>query len=243
MKGEVEMPRKKKIESEFEGTTHALMILDESGSMSGLRQQGVETFNSNLAPLQEYTGDARVSLTLFGTQYGPGAIETVFDGEKAADVREMTFMDYNPSGGTPLWDAVGISVTNMKDRVAKDDRAIVFIFTDGHENASSEWTADKVKTLIETLQGQGNWTFVFDAAGIDAWSIAQAVGVHQGSTQSSPHTAAGMHVNTLTRSASTKNYLAGAQAQSVNFYDDQAEQPKAEPKAKPWVKKAKTPTT
>ncbi len=63
-----------------------------------------------------------------------------------------------------------------------DDRYIVITFTDGHENASREWTKEKVAALLKEREALGNWTFAFFGAEIDAWGEAGDMGYAAGNT-------------------------------------------------------------
>ena len=44
-----------------------------------------------------------------------------------------------------LLDAVGVTLTSIED--SPDDRFLAIIHTDGHENASKEWSVDKIRAL------------------------------------------------------------------------------------------------
>lgn len=57
----------------------------------------------------------------------------------------------------------------------KPGRVVVAIVTDGQENASREFTADKVKKLIEEKQASG-WDFVFLGADLNAITAAKNYG-------------------------------------------------------------------
>ena len=59
-----------------------------------------------------------------------------------------------PNGCTPLYDAMGQSLTKLHNRI-KDDSdatAVVTVLTDGLENASKEWTANRVTPFDRTAQ-------------------------------------------------------------------------------------------
>ena len=102
--------------------------------------------------------------------------------EELKDVPELTAALYQPRGSTALLDAVGQSVGALADRPG--DRFIVITFTDGHENASREWTKEKVSRLIREREALGNWTFAFFGAEIDAWGEAGDMGYGAGNAKS-----------------------------------------------------------
>ena len=58
---------------------------------------------------------------------------------------------------------------------------IFVITTDGMENASREFTYDKVKDLITVQQEKYNWEFIFIGANIDAAKEADSIGIRRDS--------------------------------------------------------------
>ena len=56
---------------------------------------------------------------------------------------------------------------------------IFVITTDGMENASSEFTHEKVKNLIEHQQEKYNWDFIFMGANIDVIAEAKNLGIKE----------------------------------------------------------------
>ena len=81
--------------------------------------------------------------------------------------------DYEPCCCTPLYDAMGFTLTTMRNYVKKVDDAVVVvtIITDGYENASKEYTGAAVKRLVEELKGEG-WTFTYMGANQDSVEVA-----------------------------------------------------------------------
>ena len=143
-----------------------LIIVDESGSMSHLRQatlSGVnETINTIRSAQQEFAATQEHTLTLVTFDSGANRpdVRTLIDNQPISEVTE--FMDYMPSGCTPLYDAMGQSLTRLHNHI-KDDSdatAVVTVLTDGLENASREWTASALRKLIEQLKEKG-WSFSY----------------------------------------------------------------------------------
>ena len=85
--------------------------------------------------------------------------------------------DYNPCGGTPLYDAIGMGIANINALTTEDDCVLVTIITDGEENCSEEYDLKMIKNLIEKLKKQ-NWTFTFIGTDdLDVESIALDMGI------------------------------------------------------------------
>ncbi len=58
---------------------------------------------------------------------------------------------------------------------------LVVVFTDGEENASRQWSRDRLFRRIRKLQDKG-WTFVFLGANQDSYAEGGRLGFAQGST-------------------------------------------------------------
>ena len=143
-----------------------LIIVDESGSMYPLREStmsGVNETISTIRSAQEEFGDTQdhfLTLVTFDSGGGRQDVRTLVDCRPIADVQD--FSDYRPSGCTPLYDAMGQSLTALQARI-KDDSdasAVVTVLTDGLENASHEWNAHRLRQFIEQLKEQG-WSFSY----------------------------------------------------------------------------------
>jgi hypothetical protein len=101
----------------------------------------------------------------------------------ANDVARMATnpFDYvlHPRGRTALLDTVGreIAQTGINlDALPESDRPgrVVFVVvTDGAENASTEYTLEKLRADIARQRDQFNWQFQFIGAGEDAWQGAE----------------------------------------------------------------------
>jgi len=201
----------------FEGddVTHVIFILDRSGSMSGKEADVIGGFNSYIDALRANPdGQVGVSYVCFD-----GKLELVWGDLPLADVPRMTPDTYSVRGSTALLDAFGMTVSAVQENDAH--RYIVITHTDGQENASREWTADRVKSLIEQRETKGNWTFAFFGEGIDAWSQASRYGFSAGSSMAyakddlRPVYAAKGRVSNVMRTrkmAATKDFAAAASA-------------------------------
>ena len=158
--------------------TELVFILDRSGSMSGLEADTVGGFNSMLRKQQREEGDAFVSTILFDN-----VSEVIHDRADIKSVRPMTEKDYVPRGCTALLDAIGGAIHHIGNvhRYARredvPEHTLFVITTDGMENASRRYSADKVKAMIERQKSKYGWEFLFLGANIDAVETAQHFGI------------------------------------------------------------------
>ncbi|MDY4626247.1 MAG: hypothetical protein SO442_06535 [Prevotella sp.] len=166
-----------------ESTTHLsdnynLIILDESGSMSMVRDATISGCNETLISirnLQKEQSDIRqfVSIFCFDSSHS----RYIFHDTPVDEVRDMTREDYSPSACTPLYDAIGYTVLQLFRKINRQEgKGNVTIITDGYENASRKWTLPLVQELIATLKKKG-WVFSFIGANIDVKSTANSLGI------------------------------------------------------------------
>jgi hypothetical protein len=91
-------------------------------------------------------------------------------------VSDFNEKDYQPTDNTPLYDAMGDSITNLQRYIDEEENALVTIITDGYENASREWNHQRVFKLVEDLKKK-NWLFTYIGANQDALAVARDMGI------------------------------------------------------------------
>jgi uncharacterized protein YegL len=159
--------------------TEIVFILDRSGSMSGLEADTIGGFNSMIAKQSKEEGEAIVSTVLFD-----GVSEVLHDRVPLDKIEKMTEKDYFVRGCTALLDAIGGAVhhiSTVHKYIREEDvpeHTMFIITTDGMENASREYSSDKVKKLIEEKKEKG-WEFIFLGANIDAIETAKHFGISE----------------------------------------------------------------
>ena len=157
-----------------------VIILDRSGSMECIRKAAVDGFNETLAGIkkaQEKFADTQehfVSLVTFCSC----EMRKVFDRVPVAKAHSLTMEDYTPCCCTPLYDAMGFTITAMRNHVKDMDdvTVVVTIITDGMENASKEYDGGSIKSLVEKLRTEG-WTFTYMGANQDSVEVAMKLSI------------------------------------------------------------------
>ena len=158
--------------------TELAFILDRSGSMCGLEADTIGGDNAMLEKQKKEAGEAIVTTVLFDDQY-----ELLHDRIDLRGIAPITDREYYVRGSTALLDAIGKTIqkiANIQKRTAPEfraDRVLFVITTDGHENASREYSYSKVKALLERQKKQYDWEFLFLGANIDAIATAQRFGI------------------------------------------------------------------
>lgn len=161
------------------GLTELVMILDRSGSMSGLESDTIGGFNSMIDKQKKEDGEAYVSVVLFDDR-----TEVIYDRTPLSRIEPMTDKQYYVRGCTALLDAVGGAIHHIGNvhKYARDEdvpeKTIFVITTDGLENASRRYSYEKVRRMIENQKEKYNWEFIFLGANIDAAAEAARFGIH-----------------------------------------------------------------
>ena len=156
-----------------------LIILDASGSMYDIENEAiagvVETIQTIRVAQEENENQEQLfSLVVFNGK----RIATVYDRMPIAKVSDFSKNDYQPRDNTPLYDAMGDSITNLQRYINDDDNVLVTIITDGYENASKEWNHQRINQLVEDLKKK-NWLFTYIGANQDALAVARDMGIDQ----------------------------------------------------------------
>ena len=136
-----------------------MIIVDESGSMCVIERQALAGINETIETvkkMQQLHPDMEQHISLLTFDSGHKTFK--YDNVKADNVNTLSARDYNPRGGTPLYDAIGISIAKLNAQTSEKDNVLVTIITDGEENCSEEYNLHMVKTLISKMKKQG-WTF------------------------------------------------------------------------------------
>ncbi len=168
----------KKVNSK--NTTELVFILDNSGSMSGTEKDTIGGFNSMIEKQKKEEGTVYVSTVLFSN-----TSKVIHDRVDIKKIEPMTEQDYQVNGCTALLDAIGGAIHhigNVHKYARKEDvpgKTIFLITTDGMENASREYSSQRVKEMIKRQEEKYGWEFFFVAANIDAVETAEHIGIRR----------------------------------------------------------------
>lgn len=172
---------------------HVVFVIDESGSMSDLREEVIKVFNDQIQYLsvrsQEVQQETRVSVYLFNNVTKC----IIYD----MDVMRLPKLDGNywPFGGTALIDATLKSIDDLKKtpELYGDHAFLIYTLTDGSENASVRNASSRLQSEILSLPE--NWTlavlvpnqtgvfeakkFGFPAENIGIWDATSSKGMQK----------------------------------------------------------------
>lgn len=153
------------------GKTHVAFVLDKSGSMWNQRKQAIDHVNEQVQTLKgapkEIRDNTLVTFIVFNYE-----CSVVMRGVPLDEVEDIKLEDYEPDGGTALFDAQALAINTLKSlnmEPGEDDAFLVCSVTDGGENASQKYpraggawgsgqNADLV-AMIDQCEKTNQWTF------------------------------------------------------------------------------------
>ena len=147
-------------------------VLDASGSMSGEISEVLDELNRQIRDLklkfEETERPCRITIVKFDTEY-----IVLRDSESIETLKEISREEYFAGGMTALYDAIGLAVKRADARVdfqvrRGESEALVVVFTDGGENASSEFTGHDIQNLMRNYQEREGWEIALIGTDISA---------------------------------------------------------------------------
>ncbi len=172
-----------------------VFILDKSGSMLSLEKDTIGGFNSLLKKQKSEDGVARVTTVLFDHRY-----TLLHERLPLKEVQPLTNKEYEPEGTTALLDAVGRTIDSLLENLIGIPKeaypsVMVVIITDGEENASKDYTLERIRKRIEFCKESEGWEFLYLGANVDAFTAAGNIGIGRGKTASYHADAQGIGIN------------------------------------------------
>lgn len=187
--------------------TEIVCVIDRSGSMINMCQEAIGGFNSFLEDQKKEVGEAKLTLVLFDHEY-----KKIYDGASITNVLPLDNKSYQPRGTTALLDAIGRTVDDVGQRLStiseeeRPEKVIVSIMTDGYENASKDYSLDKVREMITHQRDRYQWEFVFLGSSLEANKMAANAGIAMANISGFAATGDGVKAAYATISTRTSNY-------------------------------------
>ena len=157
-----------------------VVILDKSGSMQSIKQEAINGYNETLQTIkvaqQKYaeTQNHFVSLVIFDSE----STDTLYDRVACIEASELTEETYQPGSLTPLYDAMGTTLSKFRHTLdaTADHKVLVTIITDGQENASKEYSGKQIHQIVNELKVLG-WVFTYIGANQNLEEVAKTIAV------------------------------------------------------------------
>jgi hypothetical protein len=173
------------------------IVLDMSGSMTGIRDATIDMVNEYINGQKEADYKTYLSLTMFDQEYMP-----IYTNKDISKVEKITRKEYSPRGTTALLDAVGRTVIDIDNSPDVPKKVIIAVVTDGMENASKDFTKERLEKLIKEKESLG-WSFIYLSSSLSAFADAQQYGFSPGATLSYTPDAVGIRGSGQSMSAYT----------------------------------------
>ena len=163
--------------------TDIVIILDRSGSMGSVRDATIEALNGYIQ--SQKTGDGQVCLTLI--QFDD-CYEVFAHAVPITRFPMLSRKTFEPRGSTALFDAIGRTILETGERYSRMHETVrpgnilIVIQTDGFENASKQYTSEKINEMIAIQRDQYAWQFVFLGANQDAIASGAKLGIDSGAS-------------------------------------------------------------
>lgn len=204
-------------------TIHIVELLDRSGSMQEQRkyQEAEKGINHEIDILQK-NNTANYTMTI--AEFDIGHPISHYSMEDISKVK--TFKGKGPRGMTALYDAIGTTINEIAARIKKDDRVLFNIFTDGGENASRSFSAESIKSLIEKVKKENNFTVTFIGTKFDVDQMIKDTGISRGNTYTYDGTGKGTRMSQKARTGATIMYASSVAAGATtvdNFFEKEIE--------------------
>lgn len=192
---------------------YVTLILDETGSMQQCRGAAIAGFNEYLKTLKQISAPVHFTLTLFNSE----KTEVRYHVTPVAEVQELTEQTYQPADTTPLYDAIGRTLTVAGQETPAESKKLCVILTDGLENSSREYTKDGIAHMINDYESRG-WTFVYLGADHDAWTAGRDLGISGDNIVQFCRRNTGQMFGRL--GEATASYLLGPGRKPAGFWND-----------------------
>lgn len=152
-------------------TPHIGFILDASGSMEHRKEEAIYSFNLLLRHQVLHRRKATFNLTTFSRKVYVGPV---------VDIKQcagLSNRDYNPTGNTPLYDAIGETCQAIDKALHDPKDVVIVIITDGFENASKTWKKpEDIRPIIEEKLAIG-WSFIYCSCSHNPIANATQIGI------------------------------------------------------------------
>lgn len=199
-------------------TNHIALALDNSGSMSRIRDAAKNAYNSVLSEIQRNASATGQKTLVTQILFGDSAVLTD-SAREAAVVRPL--VDYLPRESTALWDGVGLAIETLPKHASpeEDNAFLVIVVTDGYENNSLVFDSGKLSTLIGQKYATGRWTFTFQVPRGSTSLITGPLGIPAGNVREWEQTEEGARDVGRSTSFGTQTFYAARSAGKTKVDD------------------------
>lgn len=182
-------------------TIHNVYVLDASSSMEGNKfDNALKGINTEIEQLKQ---DKSINYTQTVVRFSyPNEIRFV---ELMRPIQAVGRINDKAYGNTALNDAIGQTITKLRNSVKVGEKVLIKIFTDGEENASREYNHQTIKQLIAEVEPLG-FTITFVGTDRDVKEVVRNLNIRATNTLVHNNTAKGVQDAFLSSANATRGY-------------------------------------
>jgi hypothetical protein len=196
---------------------HVVDVLDSSGSMNGAKiKAAIKGINFGVKDLQSHGNPVDYTYTLCDFS------EDIIFRQVMTRIQMVPKFEGETRGSTALFDAIGKTVEKIKESWNPGEKVLVNIYTDGQENSSRHFSAEKISSTIKSCSESG-WTFTFIGTPEDVKYAQERLSIKDSNTLVYDGTAKGLEKSFVTNSVARSNYsskVSRGEDVSEGFYKD-----------------------
>jgi len=207
------MPEEQMHDNEVEAKKakhYVAFIMDRSSSMRSFGAEAVDAFNQQIETTKKTLEDkdtieAEVCLVTFSSTVDAPELWC----RPLEEVQPWNQEDYQPSGMTAMFDAMGFTIQKLKQQPDIDDpttSVLIIVITDGNENSSREYQASRIRQLVSEAEATNRWTITYEGANVDLNEVQDQIHVAAGNMLSFNASAQGFSTSTVTRGTAAGAY-------------------------------------
>jgi hypothetical protein len=203
-------------------------IVDESVSMSSLKNETIAGFNTQLKTIKELKNELPENEFIVSVTYFNNLVKDVIKFGKIEDIPLLSPENYHPDSCTSLLDAIGRSIDNIQDHFGYEIEenlatVVLIILTDGKENSSRYYNYFQISERIEILSATDKWVFTFLGAGLDVSSMTERMKMPSKNVTSFDKSRYSEMLDRVSRSVRNYEYNKSADFYSSDFLMDDEE--------------------
>ena len=179
-------------------TKRIILLLDESGSMFSQKNDVITGVNEMIRSQRELQESSiEFSIIKFNTNV------TKIRSDMLQNVKPFSGRDYSPSGGTALYDAIGMTI----NKYSNDVGTIMIVVTDGMENSSREYNRKQMIDMINHQRLTKNWNFIYLSEDPTTVKQGESIGINNSVKQCSNTFVGHQQCGKVIGSSSLQNFI------------------------------------
>jgi len=160
----------------MKSTIHYAFILNQSGSKQSIKKEVISSYNEQVEAIRKIKKENSGSEIKFTFCIFNDEIEFRFISRQIDELKKIKPNEYRPNSCTALYDSIGLTFMKTREHIKSNDQVFFAIFTDGLENASTDFTSMDIQKLLTQATAKG-WQVKFFCRDEDNLFYKQHLGI------------------------------------------------------------------